>query len=245
MNKLQDCYEMIHHLIGEHIEPYDSVKLVDEYRQYWKPDKTKVILLAESHVRTTHVDMKIKIPQIQYLEKYPNKYVKFVYCLAYGEKELTKNEKHPKRDGTPQFWKVFYSCLHCVSKHDNFISLQKSTPFEERLKNKINVLRTMKSKGIWLIDTSIIALYDKGEKLPNIEIIEQLSWETYTKELVVKSNPNYVICVGKGVGNIVSKDLNNIIGENFDVLPQPNAYLSSSEQITIFQRYYEICSKYT
>lgn len=74
-------------LLGPDSEPYKSVKLVENYRQYWRPDpnNVRVILLAESHVFTTGSDRKFKITPIDGLPDYSKQYAKFVYCLAYGE----------------------------------------------------------------------------------------------------------------------------------------------------------------
>ncbi len=103
MNDLRNCYDQLRNIFKDNIEPYESVELVEKYRQYWKPTKVKVVLLAESHVFTTDADRKIKIQTISGLNGYPTEYAKFVYCLAYGEKNLTKSPVHPKRDGTPHF----------------------------------------------------------------------------------------------------------------------------------------------
>ena len=109
--------------IFENIESFSSVELVEEYRKFWKPKDVKVILLAESHVFTSLEEMEIELPNIDTLEGYPKQYSKFVYCLAYGEKSLTKNSLHPKRDGTPQFWKIFHSCINNIKSNERVRSL--------------------------------------------------------------------------------------------------------------------------
>jgi hypothetical protein len=40
----------------------------------------------------------------------PRGFVRLVYCLAYGENELL-DEAIESNKGTPQFWKIFFSCL--------------------------------------------------------------------------------------------------------------------------------------
>ncbi len=71
MNRLRACYDELRKILGHGIEEYDSVELVEEYRQYWKPEKTRVVLLAESHVFTRYADRLITIPQIDSLPGYP------------------------------------------------------------------------------------------------------------------------------------------------------------------------------
>jgi hypothetical protein len=109
-------------IMGQDIEPYKSVELVEEYRQYWKPKKIRVILLAESHVYTCDEDRQITLPQIPALPGYPTEYAKFVYCLAYGERQFTENNLHPQRDGTPQFGK--YSTVVIIKLLIKMISSQ-------------------------------------------------------------------------------------------------------------------------
>jgi len=47
------------------VDSLQVVQTVEEYRQYWKPKKTKVILLAESHVYIH----RIPITRIQVTQK--------------------------------------------------------------------------------------------------------------------------------------------------------------------------------
>ncbi len=227
--------------IFQNIESFSSVELVEKYRQFWKPKDVKVILLAESHVFTTLEEIEIELPDIDTLEYYPKQYSKFVYCLAYGEKNLTKNSSHPKRDGTPQFWKIFYSCVNDIKSNECFRTIQSSTHFDERIKNKIDILNKMKDLGIWLVDTSIVALYDNGKKPKNMPEIIAKSWEGYTKNIILNAKPNHIIVIGKGVAQTIEKSLiqNNI---SYTVIAQPNAHLSAGEHLKNFQSYYKLCN---
>jgi len=227
--------------IFKNIESFSSVELVERYRKFFKPKDVKVILLAESHLFTTLEEMKIELPDIDTLENYPKQYSKFVYCLAYGEKNLTKNSLHPKRDGTPQFWKIFFSCVNDIKNNGCFRPIQSSTNFNERIKNKINILNKMKDLGIWLVDTSIVALYDNGKKPKNMPEIITKSWEGYTKNIILDAKPNHIIVIGKGVAQTIEKSLiqNNL---NYTVIAQPNAHLSTNEHLNNFKSYYKICN---
>jgi len=130
---LNDAYLKIKKILGADIEAPESVQLVEAYRQYLKPDNVKVLLLAESHVFTSDADRKIAIPPIPALPGYPTHYARFVYCLGYGEKNLTENASHPARDGTPQFWKVLFSCCNRVSASSDFAPILSQTPYHQRL----------------------------------------------------------------------------------------------------------------
>lgn len=232
-------------ILGEFIEPFESVLLVENIRQYWKPKKVKVILLAESHVFTTDIDRTIQLPLIDGLIDFPAQYAKFVYCPAYGESNLTKSSLHPKRDGTPQFWKIFYSCLSYVKSNEDFFDILKSkTLFEQRIMNKVNLLKALQDKGIWLIDTSICALYHNGIKPDNFKMSKAISasWLNYTKNAIMQANPEHVIVVGRGVANNIEHELKKIMGANFSVIDQPNAHLSAEKHLANFQKYYHICN---
>ena len=82
MASLRECYDQLKDILGSGIEPYESVELVESYRCYWKPEKVRIILLAESHVFTSMSDMRIALPAISGLDGYPTSYAKFVYCLG-------------------------------------------------------------------------------------------------------------------------------------------------------------------
>ena len=101
----------------------------------------------------------------------------------------------------------------------------------------------MKNAGIWLVDTSIVALYNNGEK-PSSKIMSkaiQTSWNGYTKSIIRKNKPEHVIVIGKGVANSVEKELKEIVGNNYSVIAQPNAHLSGEEHLNNFKKYYKLC----
>ncbi|MFC2038987.1 hypothetical protein ACFLUG_04380 [Chloroflexota bacterium] len=250
MNNLKECYKRLYNILKEDnsfpIEPFESVDLVEEYRRFWKPNKTKVVLLAESHVLTRQKDMNITLPDIEELPGYPKKYAKFVYCLGYGEPELTKNDSHPKLDGTWQFWKIFYSCINTIQDNSDFKRIlkgERGAHFKERLSNKINLLQNLKRDGIWLIDASITALYDaskKPKKTTYREIIKT-SWNSYTKDVIAEANPMHIICIGKGVYNVLGNELKRFNNSRIHLIEQPNAHLSAQRHLMNYQKYGEVC----
>ncbi|MDT9547322.1 MAG: hypothetical protein RI826_08310 [Chlorobium phaeovibrioides] len=240
MKKLEDTYWEIKRISPREpeLEPLESVKLIEQYRRYMRPVTVKVVLLAESHVYTTDEDRQIIIPSIPALPGYPDQYAKFVYCLGYGEKMLTNVENHPRRDGTPQFWQILFSCNNKISSLQDFAPILKTTPYQERLRNKINLLNDLKEKGVWLVDSSIVALYNHGVKPQNMNEIIDVSWKGYTKSLVLESSPKHVICIGKGVYGIVKKDLPPDTYE----INQPNARITSDERLADFQKLSRTCA---
>lgn len=241
MDKLKETYLKIMSILGEHTEPFESVRLVETYRRYFKPKKVRIVLLAESHVFTHDADRKISIPPIPELPGYPDQYARFVYCLGYGERSLTNSTIHPSRDGTPQCWKIFFSCCNSISFPDDFHPILGKTPTQQRIRNKIKVLSQLRNQGVWLVDASIVALYRDSKKIPHMFEALSESWRSYTGEIVKSSKPEHVICIGKGVANIVEADLRKSFPSAYTVLAQPNAFLSSDEHFANYEEYSRIC----
>ncbi len=241
MEALNNTYSKIADILGDDTEELESVQLVETYRRFLRPEKVRIVLLAESHVFTSAEDRKIAIPPIAELPGYPTQYARFVYCLGYGEKHLTKNPCHPKRDGTPQFWKILVSCRDSVSLATDFGPILGCTTYHQRLQNKIALLKELKERGIWLVDASIVALYKNGQKTQNMFRATQESWQSYTRGVVISAKPEHVICIGKGVAGVVGSDLDRHFQGRYTVIPQPNAHLSSSEHMSNFMTYGRIC----
>ena len=241
---LEETCTEINKILGNNAEPLETVRLVETYRRYWKPETVRVVLLAESHVFTSDGDRRIAIPPIDDLPGYPRQYARFVYCLGLGERDLTNDPHHPIRDGTPQFWKVLYACDNRIENLEDFRPVQRWTSFPQRLRNKIHLLKNLRAKGIWLVDASIVAVYGNGLNVSGRSRTEVLrkSWESYTKQVVTSANPERVICVGKGVARVVENDLQALFPGRYEVIPQPNARLSSKKHMENFKRYYEICN---
>lgn len=248
---IERAYQLIKKSVSNGI-PIDSlevVKQVEEYRQFWKPERIKVALLAESHVYTNEKDFEIECDGFilhRIVPNYPLRFVRFVYCLGYGEdKLLTRKRPDMKNTGTPQYWKIFSSCVAENEDELGFhgILSTKTPSFITRLHNKVSVLQKMKDKGIWLLDTSIIGLYGTGQKnRENFEKILETSWKNHVSNLLTEVVPKHIIVIGKGVGSILRFNLRNL-GVPFTVIPQPQARVTSECQLENYKTYQRICAK--
>ena len=175
MNNLLKTYKTLESTLGPNsIESFEIVNTVHDYRLFWKPKKVKTVLLAESHVYTSNSDYGSYLnPSYLKLPRYPNKYVRFVYCLGHGENAIL-NLNIPKNSGTPEFWKIFYSCCNKINSREDFKSILKSkTEFDIRIKNKIKLLNSLKDRGVWLLDASILALYVPKKPKPSYKTIDK------------------------------------------------------------------------
>lgn len=70
MELLRQAYRRLANIVGNDIESLESVELVEAYRRSFKPEKVRVVLLAESHVFTDDADRRIVIPPIPELPGY-------------------------------------------------------------------------------------------------------------------------------------------------------------------------------
>lgn len=241
-NSLKHTYKLCkRELAGEDkVDTFETVKAVESHRQFWKPNRIRIILLAESHKYTQKekilVDYnKCKSTKSLTARKCPSEYVRFVYCLGYGENDLLNNPHllEHKNGGTPQFWKIFYSCCNKISKDKDFHPILKDKksgiPLEGRLKNKLDLLDKLKDRGIWLVDASIIGIDRKNPKAK--KKVLKCCWQNYTKNLLRSLNPEHVIIIGKGVGKIIKSDLENDLEIPCSIIKQPEGCRKPGEKL--------------
>jgi len=241
---LERAYSEIKESIRSRLEfeSFKVVKSVDEHRNFWKPYKIKVLLLAESHVftRDSEHDSTMRYYGFPELRECPTGYVKLVYCLGYGEKDIVNV---PTNRGTPQFWKIFVSCLNQNFNSEGKKILLSQTPeFLQRIRNKISVLEQLKEKGVWLVDASIVALYNDTRK-PDSDMMERIikiSWKRYVSKVIQDANPEKIIVIGKGVHKILERELRQT-NIPIHVQSQPQGIRTKAGITEAFVKYYELC----
>ena len=254
--KIETNIERTHGLIEKsvphsiQIDSLEVAKQVEEYRQFWKPDEINVVLLAESHVYTDEKDYKIKCNRSilhKIIPSYPLRFVRFVYCLGYGEDKLLMRVRADRKNaGTPQYWKIFSSC---VAENENDLGFQRvlktqTQSFIRRLHNKVSVLRKMRERGIWLLDASIVGLYGSGTKNRKItERIIEICWKNHVKDVILETDPKHIIVIGKGVGKVLRFKLRKL-NIPFTIIPQSQARGSSSWQLENYKKYQRVCAGY-
>lgn len=229
-----------------HIDSFEAVREVEAYRQFWKPNRTSIVLLAESHVYTDQVDFGRQLNQKymqQILPGYPNRFVRFVYCLGYGEDSLLNGASGERSNtGTPQFWKIFsYCATENPANSQNYKVLKTGTPnFMERMRDKIALLRNLQEKGIWLLDASIVGLYgnDAKEDLAACNKIIDICWVNYIESQIQSAQPKYIVVIGKGVENIVGRRFK----VHHEAIDLPTTYKAAEELRADYRRYSEICT---
>ena len=133
------------------IEPLEHIITVDNIRRYWKPDKVKIILLAESHIKTDQniFEHEKDLTIFDGVDStYPKNVVNFVYCLGQDV-------------GKIQFWKILSAS---VGKFDFSKLKLNNFSFEERTRHRIEIIREMQKRGIWLVDGAYSRYIQKIKK---------------------------------------------------------------------------------
>lgn len=262
--KLGRCYERLVRSIGGgngqdfKPEPYTTIDAVQAHRNFWKPQgKLRVLLLAESHVYTGESPL----PRMRGcdgidLPGAPREFVRLVYCLGYGEPEYVGKQVDGNH-GTWQFWQILASCANQdapevfagkLRSGEVFRPVLKTlnTDFASRIRAKVGVLRALQERGIWLVDSSVLALYTSGGKKPphsKRREIMQKSWD-YCLVRQFQNIPDFTIVIGKGVAGALEGRLETLTRGRHCVLPQPQARQTSEELQRAFRTYHQVCWKY-
>lgn len=170
---------------------------------------------------------------------YPVDFVRFIYCLGYGENELLTREINRNTRGTPLFWKIFSNCVAeeetKVLKMGTWKKTRKN--LEERLRNKVNVLRKMQERGMWLLDASIVGLTKMRRNKTKKKIIK-ICWDNHIAKVIRESKLNYIAVIGSRVGNVISSELLRLDIPS-EILPQPRG-----QSVEYFDRFRRICEEY-
>ena len=248
MDELRSCYDAITREAGKPAESLRVASAVERLRQFWRPRHVRVLLLAESHVLTTDDELAVHVQADGLPLAYPREFVRFVYCLGYGEPGILSTAISGNQ-GTRQFWKLFYSCCYPSSEASGFGKfLVSRSPLQDRVAAKLALLALMKERGIWLVDASITAIYRPGGgRLKPRDVARTLvaSWDSYVERVVREADPAHVIVVGRGVEAILGSRLRSALDSRFTVIPQPQAQLVAAERLSIDEVCFSTCRQYS
>lgn len=146
-------------------ESSEYLRSVKEWRGYWRPDKVRGLLIAESHAHEVEGDSICLIRGLgEYgLDNAPESFCRLVYCLGYGENDILTPKPHRKNAGTWQYWDIFGAIAHDGIRHSLSKQPRKgNSTLRTRLNWKIDVLKRLRNRGIWLVDASTTGLYMPG-----------------------------------------------------------------------------------
>lgn len=146
-------------------ESFSAIAKVEEHRWYWRPERPRLLLIAESHVYTSDADVGIKLDPAKIRPCLPGgrplppeEYVGLVYCLGYGENGLLSSRHCGFRSrSTWQFWDL----LGRIAETGKQPRAGESS-LAHRLRWKVGTLERLKELGVWLLDASAHAIYLGG-----------------------------------------------------------------------------------
>ena len=136
--------------------------------------------------------------------------------------EVTPNK------GTPQYWRLFNDtvCEPTPTSHIRLLKTGEKNP-QQRVHNKLDLLKKMQRAGIWLVDASVTALYGNGIKLTKSHSRDVLKacWGSHIREVLRGCAPSAILIVGKGVESAIGGAVRQSLGCGIEVVPiyQPNA----------------------
>jgi hypothetical protein len=163
----------------------------------------------------------------------PTEFVRFVYCLGYGEKKLVDGPVKTNW-GTPQFWKIFATCADENQKWKK----QGERNLQNRIKAKLAILELMRARGVWLLDASPFAVYSpagssresnaRGRSRLDDAAVHKLpliTWEEFAAQVIREAAPRAVMFIGKTLNDTLEVRLRQVVGRSTEIawMYQPQA----------------------
>jgi hypothetical protein len=183
--------------LGARPESREYLALIECWREQWRPQSVRILLIAESHVAEQDGDSSIRT-SFPSGSDFPSGYCRLVYCLAYGENDYCQPRPQNNR-GTIQYWDLFGAI---VGGPDFKQPRKAKSTAEERLSWKLTVLKTMMNRGIWLVDASVAGMYlTGGKRLATGQAYRNMVRDSFDRFVwpAVKDEPlEQVWVIGKG-----------------------------------------------
>jgi len=182
---------------------------VEEHRWAWRPSIVKTVFIAESHVHTSAAEVELRIRPDQLPREslaLPSPFVRFVYCLGYGESGIVD---FPDRlsfanTGTPHYWSMFGR----LAGMSPLPTSSRDKQLSARINWKIDTLIKLRERGVWLLDASVHAIYCPGgirRSDATCEVLHQSWWTHYGSPLLEWLSPRRVFVIGKGLAAILQR----------------------------------------
>jgi hypothetical protein len=237
---LREAYDRASAIIGSEAESIEIAEEVERLRLAWRPSRVRIVMLAESHVWTSKDESLSRVRQPDGIE---TGFVRFVYCLGYGERSLVVPSVLPN-GGTPQYWRLFHDAVRGPQVPIGEIG-GKAKPIG-RIAAKLQLLNELKLAGIWLVDASVTALYrlpgNRRLSWRGYKKVLRVCWETHIADLIADCRASAVLIVGKGVNDAIG-DLVRQLSHHpkVDVVMQPNARMTQEERLNERRAVFDFC----
>jgi hypothetical protein len=234
-------------------EPPEAAVAAEACRQAWRPERLRVLLLAESHIATSAADLACRVALPPGLEwPGPQGFVRHIYCAGYGEPDLIERAPSPllaseapsPRGGTPQFWRLMAAAEGASGPAWPSIA-RRGTGLAARLAGKAALLHRLCARGVWLTDASLVALAvpalrrHGGGALDALALRE--SWRLYHTALLPALAPAHVAVIGLGVARTLATELDRAFPRRWSALRQPNGARAARHANEIWTALASIC----
>lgn len=179
---------------------------VAEWRDAWRPERVRILLVAESHVARRPGDEAVRVDLTRRVARpMPPLYVRLVYCLGSGESEVCSSPPRPS-GGTWQYWDLLGQVARALGELQPRIA---DSTAAERIAWKIETLDILRRRGIWLVDASVMALYAAGRRVATGAAYSRIvgeGWRRYVWPDVAADRPEPIWIVGHGVAGARAGD---------------------------------------
>ena len=242
---LSTCHCELASMLPAPLESLKAAQCVESHRMDWRPEAVHTVLLAESHVYTADRELQPMLGAHDLTARRLNQtFARFVYCLGYGESEFA-GPRSPQTPGTPQYWKLFASCVYPPSAEAFAALLKGSNPsLLPRLRAKVSLFERLRAFGVWLVDASAIALYSPGGSRLHQTAYERVlrcSWNTYTGHLVRQANPHSIVVIGKGVARALHRELSGLSDVEVHCVSQPQGCRTVGAISEVYASLHRVC----
>ena len=230
-------------------EPPEAAVAAEECRQAWRPERVRVLLLAESHIATSAADLTYRVALPPGLDwPGPTRFVRHIYCAGYGEPELLEGPlgsgARPK-GGTPQFWRLMAAAEGADCPAWPAIARSAGTGAPPRLAAKAALLHRLRARGVWLTDASLAALAVPSVRRHGGAALDALalreSWRLYHGALLTALAPSHVAVIGLGVARTLAAELDRAFPGRWSAVRQPNGARAPSRSQEVWTRLAAIC----
>jgi hypothetical protein len=241
--RLEQTYARVRDRLGqERSECFEAAVVVERLRSIWRPDPARIALLAESHVWTSRDEA---LSRVQQPDGVVTGFARFIYCLGVGEPTLVTPSVAPNA-GASQYWKLLHDTVRGPSQPHAGLMKSGEQDADRRIVNKLELLRTVRNAGIWLVDASISALYHAGARLAAGDTYDGLlrdCWNSYVGDIVCASAPSLVIVIGRQVNGAIGAALQRDLGKSVEVrvIHQPNARMTGPQLAQYRQQIFDLC----
>jgi hypothetical protein len=229
-------------------EPLNAALAAEECRQAWRPERLKVLLLAESHIATSAADLSYRValpPGLDWLG--PSRFVRHIYCAGYGEPEILEGPLGPAarpHGGTPQFWRLMAAAEGAHGPAWPSVA-RRGTEAGARLAAKAALLHRLRARGIWLTDASLVALAVPALRRHGAAGLDALalreSWRLYHGAALPALAPAHVAVIGLGVARTLAVELDRAFPGRWTALRQPNGARAPDRAHEIWTSLASIC----